>query len=144
MRAVIPSQTGRRVLLGIVVVGFSLALVVQISLGRDGAVSADTNQRVTERLLKLYVPLFGVMGAFYFSEQKRTGARKSGVTSVDALALACFVVGIWAGLPPALLGFEETFERALRMLDEYEVFGSTAAVSALTYYFSRSAEGSGR
>ncbi len=139
MPGVIRAKTGRLVLLLIVITGFMLAFAVQAFVGRDGAVSSEVGLNVIQRLLKVYLPLFGLIGAFYFSERGQSTERGSLRTPVEGFGFACAVVGIWVGLPPLLLLVAKTFESVLRILDSFEIFGSTIAVTALAYYFSVSA-----
>jgi hypothetical protein len=139
MPRVIRAKTGRLVLLLLVVAGFLLAFAFEGFAGRNGAVSSEVSLNVTQRLLKLYLPLFGLVSAFYFSERAQTVERNPLTTPLEGFGFACVVVGIWAGLPALLFVTQDTFESVLRILDSFDVFGSTIAITALAYYFSVSA-----
>lgn len=139
MPDMIHARTGRLTLFAIVMSGFVLALIVLAIVGRGGAVSEAISLRVVGRLMKLYSPLVGLMGAFYFSEKGHSTGGNVALTSTDKFAIACCVVGLWAGLPVLLLTITNTVEGAMRLLDSFEAFGSALAVTALAYYFSISA-----
>ena len=93
--------------------------------------------KALDRLAKVYLPLLGLICAFYFSETGGgKGARKR--TSVEAFSLAVIVTAAWAALPPVFLLFGETIDSAIRTINAVDLFGNTLAVSALAFYFSKS------
>ena len=132
----IAARTGRRTLLAVVVLGFATAFLVLVVIGRGGAVSAETFRDVSARLLKLYVPLLGLVASFYFSEHGLR-SRRGKATNVETFLLATGLAGAWCLLPGVLIAATDTVENAVRLLDTFEIFGSTMAVSALGFYFSK-------
>ena len=135
----IASQTGRRLLLALILLGAVLAFVTQFLLGRDGTVSEPVSQKVIDQFLKHFIPLFGIVGAFYFSEKGDTEAGNTSRSAVEGFIFALVCVGIWVLLPTISLLISQTFESALRLLERFEAFGTTIAVTGLTYFFSTSA-----
>ena len=133
------ANTGRRFLLIAVVGGFLIALGVMFYLARSGAAAEDTMSLVIKRLLKVYLPLLVLMGAFYFSEKSSSNHPASNQTSIEAFFFALAAVSLWCALPTFLLFVSDTFDAALRLLDAFEIFGETISVAAMTYYFSISA-----
>ncbi len=135
----IDASFGRRVLLILIIAGAFAAFGVLYAIGYGGAVSEEVARRAIDRLLKLYVPLFGLIGGFYFSEFGQSSMGTIRKTSKETFGLAVVFVGVWVALTPLFLALSETVESALRLLDSFDVFGSTIAVAALAFYFSKSA-----
>jgi hypothetical protein len=135
----IDARTGRRVLLAVVLGGFFVAFLVQFLLGRDGAASEETSHIVVERILKIFVPLLGIFAAFYFSERGEPESGQRRKTSIEGFIFAFVAVTVWVALPTVALIIMATFDGAIRLLDSFEMFGTSIAVAALTYYFSTSA-----
>lgn len=112
----IQSRNGRRYLLIILLAGFLLAFLTQMLLGRGGMVSEETSQKVVERILKIFVPLFALVGAFYFSEHGHREPSEQQSTSPESFFLAAILSAIWVFLPTIALLISQTFESALRLL----------------------------
>lgn len=135
---VISATFGRRLLMAMLLLAFLASFSIQFLLGRDGAASGETSSLMTSKLLRTYIPMFGVVAAFYFSE-KGQNERNHHRVSAESLVFAGATVAIWVFLPIVALLTQNTFEGAIRLLEQFEIFGTSISLVGLTFYFSISA-----
>ncbi len=134
----ISSTYGRRIVAGLILVGFLVAFLALWFVSRGGAATFETVSPVINKLLQHFVPLLAIVGGFYFSELAIEEQGKS--TTVEALVLATALVGCWALAPSILLLASETLPSAVRLLDSVAVIGTSLASACLAFYFSKSSK----
>ena len=135
----IPARIGRRFLLLLIVFAFLLSLATQTYKGRFGLADAESSFLLLDRLLKTFIPIFALVGAFYFSDRSQSDAVGPQRTSVEAFSIALVFCGIWVLTPAIAILITETFRQAVTLIEKFETFGTSIAISGIAYYFSVSA-----
>jgi hypothetical protein len=136
----ISSQSGRRIVLGLILAGFIASLLTLWFVSRGGAVTFETAKDVIARLLQHYVPLLSILVGFYFSE--RALAEDGARISKDTLILAIVLIGGWTLLPPVLLVACDTVNAAMRLMETVSTIGHSLTAACLAYFFSKSGQSS--
>jgi uncharacterized integral membrane protein len=132
------SLIGRRIILVLMLSGFILSFIVLWWIGRNGAISFEAAAPAIKVLMQHYLPLLAILGGFYFSE--RAFVDQGGDTSIETVAFALVVVGIWVLGPPILIAISQTIEGAMRLLDSGAIIGTSLVSACLAFYFSKSSK----
>lgn len=132
------SQVGRRIILVLILLGFIFSFMILWWVGRGGAISSETSSSAIKLLIGHYLPLLAILGGFYFSE--RAVVDQGSDTSIETVAFALIIVGLWVLGPPILIAISQTIEGAMRLLDAGAVIGTSLVSACLAFYFSKSAK----
>lgn len=122
----------------IVVTGTLSAGFVLRHVGRGGAMSPESMRVAVTYVLNHYLPLWGVVAAFYLAERQQVSSDDEQRVPVDSFFFASLILLLWASLPPVAFGMASSYEGAIEFIDSLRLYGFTLAGAALTFIFARS------
>jgi hypothetical protein len=132
-------RTTRIVTVSVLFLGLFAGLITLAIVGRGGAISPSGKDAVVRYLLEFFVPLIGVAVAFYLAGRgQATSAHRKNVPSVEAVALALFILASWCSVPALSLALSSTYEMALAYVDSVKLYGHTLATTAAAFAFAKS------
>jgi hypothetical protein len=108
-------------------------------IARGGGLNPDSVSKAIKYLLEFYLPLLGVVSAFYLAGTGPQVQQALKARLPEAALLAVLIILGWSALPTLTLALSGTYEAAFRVLDSFKIYGSTLSSTAIAFVYAKSA-----
>ncbi|MEX2344748.1 MAG: hypothetical protein WD604_03985 [Balneolaceae bacterium] len=135
---IISTRIGRLSIMSLILFSALISVIILFIEGSGGAISQHNKILALQNLVKFYLPLFAIMGAFYFAEKNHHLQKIERETSFEVFLFSFLAVLIWVIVPPSSIAFSESIQSSFVYIDSFRGYGDAIGLAAITFYFSKS------
>jgi hypothetical protein len=134
----LPMQTARGYVTTAIWVGGVLSIITLGVIARGDAILLEGKLTVLRYLADYYVPLLGVVAAFWLAEKGADNAPHALPPRAGGIRFAAMFLTVWALVPSGLLATSDTYATALKVLDIAKLALQPIAAASVAFTFAKS------
>jgi len=136
----INAKTGQLIVIFTIILSFISSILTLFYVGGNGAISEDNLSFGFNYLLKLYIPILGILLGFLLANfsSDNQASRNNNLIELNIFIISYLLIILWIFAPTFFLIYFKNYDLSIKYIESFKIYGELIASGAIAFYFSKS------